>query len=120
MKRSAIISALILICLTAAPAAFGQKGCELNIIGTWKAEKSDGANPVLYRFTSDTKVTVLSGSGQSSREIASAGYTLDDPKVPKIILVKADKEGGGFAPGITIGPMIDHHAIAIVAIAQHQ
>lgn len=103
MKRLVIISALILICLTATPAAFAQKGCELNIVGTWKAEKSDGATPILYRFTADTKVTVLSASGQSTevREIASAGYTVDDPKAPKIILVKADKEGGGFTQGIT-------------------
>ena len=100
MKRSVIISAFILICLTAAPAAFGQRGCELNIIGTWKAEKSDGAAPLLYRFTSDTKVAVLSGSGQDAKQIASAGYALDDPKAPKIILVKADKGGGGFAQGI--------------------
>lgn len=103
MKRSAIIFALILICLTATPAALGQKGCELNIVGTWKAEKSDAANPILYRFTADTKVTVLSGSRQSSelREIASAVYTLDNPKAPKIVLVKADKDVGGFAQGIT-------------------
>lgn len=102
MKRPAIISALILICLAATP-AFGQKGCELNIVGTWKAEKSDEATAIHYRFTPDTKVTVLSGSGPRSelREIASAAYTLDDPKAPKIVLVKADKEGGGFAQGIT-------------------
>lgn len=103
MKRLAMIAALILICLTAAPAALGQKGCELNLIGTWKAEKSDQANPILYRFTPDARVTLLSGSSQGSalREIASAGYTLDNPKAPKVILVKADKEVGGFAQGIT-------------------
>jgi len=102
MKRSTIFSALILALLAATP-AFGQKGCEFNLVGTWKAEKSDPANPVHYRFTPDTKVTVLSGSGQSSelREIATAAYTLDDPKAPKVILVKADKDGGGFGPGIT-------------------
>jgi hypothetical protein len=103
MKRSAIISALILICLTATTTAFGQKGCEFNPVGTWKAPTADEKNPVLYRFTPDATVTVLSGSGQGSemREVASAGYTLDDPKAPKVILVKADKEGGGFAQGIT-------------------
>jgi len=103
MKRPAMIAALLLICLTAAPVALGQKGCELNLVGTWKAEKSDEANPILYRFTSDARVSMLSGSGQSSqlREIASVGYTLDNPKAPKVILVKADKNVGGFAPGIT-------------------
>jgi hypothetical protein len=110
MKRSAIIFALILICLTATPAAPGQKGCELNIVGTWKAEKSDEANPVLYRFTADAKVTVLSGSGQSSelREVASAVYTLDNPKTPKTILVKADKEMGVFAQGTTSFDIASH------------
>lgn len=103
MKRSALILALILVCLAAPPAALGQKGCELNLIGTWKAEKSDETNPILYRFTPDARVTVLSGSDQGStlREIASAGYTLDNPKAPKIILIKADKTGGGLAEGIT-------------------
>jgi len=104
MKRAAIISGLMLICLATAPAAFGQKGCELNIIGTWRAEKSDGTTQMLYRFTPDARITVLSRSGESPelREIASAGYTLDNPKAPKIILVKTDKEiGGFFSQGIT-------------------
>ena len=59
--------------------------------------------PALYRFTSDARVTVLSASSQSSeaRELATAGYTLDDPKAPKVILVKSDKDAGGFAKGIT-------------------
>ena len=70
MKRPAIIAALILIGLLAPPAAFGQKGCELNIVGTWKAEKSDQAKPILYRFTPDAKVTLLSGQGSKLREVA--------------------------------------------------
>jgi hypothetical protein len=109
MKRSAFFSSLlfssIFICLIATTTAFGQKGCELNIIGTWKAAGPDGANPVLYRFAPDATVTVLSrsGSDRSSelREIASATYTLDDPKAPKVILFKATREGGVFAQGTT-------------------
>jgi hypothetical protein len=103
MKRFAMFFSLILICLTATATAFGQKGCEFNPVGTWKAVTPDEKNPIFYRFTSDTKVTVLSKSGQGSelREIASAVYTLDNPKAPKAILVKADKDVGGFAHGIT-------------------
>jgi hypothetical protein len=103
MKRFAMFFSLILICLTATATAFGQKGCEFNPVGTWKAATPDEKNPVLYRFTPDTKVTVLAKSGQSAelQEIASAVYTLDNPKAPKVILVKADKEVGGFAQGIT-------------------
>ena len=110
MKRSAIIFALILICLTAAPSAFGQKGCELNLVGTWKAEKSYEANPILYRFTPDARVTVLSGSSQGSelKEIVSAVYTLDNPKAPKVILVKADRAGGAFAEGTTSMEIVGH------------
>jgi hypothetical protein len=103
MRRLALTAALILIGLTAAPAALGQKGCELNLVGTWKAEKSGQAAPILYRFTPDARVAVLAGSGQGSelREVASAGYTLDNPKAPKVILVKTDKPVAGFAEGIT-------------------
>ncbi len=103
MKRLAMIAGLILVGLTPITTALGQNGCELNIVGTWKAEKSDQANPILYRFTPDARVRVLSRSGQSSelREIASAGYTLDNPKAPKTILVKAEKGVSGFAKGIT-------------------
>jgi hypothetical protein len=102
MRRPAIVFALMLIGLAAAPAAFGQKVCEFTMVGTWKAESAETTS-VVYRFSPDTKVTVLSASSQSSelREIASAGYTLDDPKAPKVILVKAEKEGGGFTQGIT-------------------
>jgi hypothetical protein len=128
MKRSAIIFSLILICLTAIATAFGQsydvqkdgvkKGCEFNIVGTWKAEKSDQANPILYRFTPDAKVTVLSGSGQSSelREIASAVYTLDNPKEPKVIIVKANKEAGGFAEGTTSMEITAHDDMSVTFV----
>jgi hypothetical protein len=109
MKRSAFFSSflfpLIFICLIASSQAFGQKGCQLNIIGTWKAAGADAQNPVLYRFAPDSTVTVLSraGSDKSSelREIASATYILDDPNAPKVILFKTTREGGGFAQGTT-------------------
>ena len=108
MKRFVIFFSSILICLTATATAFGQsyddkkegvkRGCECNIVGTWKAEKSDEANPILYRFTPDAKVAVLSESGRS---IASAVYTLDNPKAPKTIIIKSEKGGRGFDEGIT-------------------
>lgn len=109
MKRSAFFSSLffslIFICLMTTGTAFGQKGCQLDLIGTWKAAGPDGANSVLYRFAPDATVTVLSRSGSDHnselREIASATYTLDDPRSPKVILFKATKEGGGFAQGTT-------------------
>lgn len=104
MKRSAIAFFSIFICLTATVAAYGQKGCELNVVGTWKAATSDGANTVFYRFGPDGALTALaqpkSGRGSELQEVASAAYTLDNPKAPKAIMVKAAK-GGVFAEGMT-------------------
>jgi hypothetical protein len=107
MKRSVFFSSLffslIFISLMATTTVFGQKGCGLDIVGTWKAASADGATPVFYRFAPDATVTVLSRSGQNSelREIATATYIVDDPKAPKAILFKTTKEGGGLAQGTT-------------------
>jgi hypothetical protein len=105
MKRSAIGFLLIFICLTATATAYGQKGCELNVVGTWKAATSDGPNAIFYRFGPDATLTALaqprSGRGSELREVASAAYTLDNPKAPKTILVKAAKGSGAFAEGMT-------------------
>jgi hypothetical protein len=105
MKRSAIFFALMFVCLSAAATAFGQKGCEFNITGTWKAASSNDANPLLYRFAPDGTVTALAakGAGQTAelREMATATYQLDNPKAPKAITFGATKEGGGFAAGLT-------------------
>ena len=104
MRRSAIQLLLILILsfLAVAPSAFGQKGCALNIVGTWST--GDGASPTLYRFNEDGTVTALSRSGTQSelKEMASANYLLDDPKAPKAILIKAAKERGEFPLGTTV------------------
>jgi hypothetical protein len=98
MKRSAIIFSMIIVCLAAATDAFGQKGCELNLVGTWKAASPDGAAPLFYRFGADATVTALDSE---SREVGSAVYTLDNPRAPKVILLKAAKGGAAFSEGIT-------------------
>lgn len=130
MKRSVIIFSLILICLTASATAFTQsyevqkegvkRGCEFNIIGTWKAEKADGANTILYRFAPDATVTVLSKSGavQSSemQEINSAVYKLNDPKAPKVIDVIADKTSGGFVEGTTSMEITGYDDISVTLV----
>ncbi len=99
MKRSAIFFSLIIICLGTAAAAFGQKACELNLIGTWKATGPDGAD-IFYRFGPDARVTALASAGENAREIASAVYHVEDAKGTRVILFKADKTGGGFTAGI--------------------
>jgi hypothetical protein len=127
MKRLAIISSLILICLTAT--AFGQTVCEFNIVGTWKATSPNGVSSVIYRFEPNGMVTMLSptdssqdsksketprkiemaslaslsGSSQGSKlkEIARGTYTLDDAKSPKSISFTITREGEGEAKGAT-------------------
>ena len=103
MKRSAIFSALLFICLAATSTSFGQQGCEFNIIGTWKAVTAGATDAVLYRFAADGTVTVLSasGSGQVSepQEIARATYELDDPKAPKSIALTTTNKNRVFLYG---------------------
>jgi hypothetical protein len=105
VKRSAITALLIFACLMATTTAYGQKGCGLNIIGTWKVVNSNQSKLVFYRFAADGMVTMLSPSGarhsSELREIGTATYKLDDPKEPKVILFETTKDVGGFAKGIT-------------------
>ncbi|HEX8186226.1 MAG TPA: hypothetical protein VF747_15790 [Blastocatellia bacterium] len=105
MKRYAIFFFLIITCLATTTTAFGQKGCELQVVGTWKAASSDGARTLFYRFGPDATVKLLSVPASSReselREINSAVYALDDAKAPKAILFKAAKAGGGLAEGTT-------------------
>src|SRR5262245_29945803 len=101
MKRLAIISSLILICLTAT--AFGQNVCQFNIVGTWKASTTNDVRSVIYRFEPDGAVTMLSlpssGPGSKSKEIARGTYKLDNPKAPKSISFTITREGEGSAHG---------------------
>jgi hypothetical protein len=101
MKRLAIISSLILICLTAT--AFGQNVCQFNIVGTWKASTTNDVRSVIYRFEPDGAVTMISvpssGPGSKSKEIARGTYKLDNPKAPTSISFTITREGEGSAHG---------------------
>lgn len=104
MKNRPIIFVLLLVCLGATRTAFGQQGCDFNILGTWKVPTSDVTKLVLYRFAPDGTVTALApyGSDQTGelRAIGSAVYKLDDPKSPQSITFKATtKKGGVFGLG---------------------
>jgi hypothetical protein len=95
MKQSAVFAFLLFICLGVTATAFGQKGCEFNIVGTWQAPSRDAATTVLYRFAADGTVTVLSSPaaashhGEEPKEIAKATYELDDPRAPQSITFTA-------------------------------
>lgn len=92
---------MISVYLAATGTAFGQKVCEFNIIGTWKAAGPNDANTILFRFTPDGKVTALSTDSSNYKEIASATYQLDNPIAPKIISFTSVSGSGGFAKGTT-------------------
>ncbi|HSE96905.1 MAG TPA: hypothetical protein VLD57_01460, partial [Blastocatellia bacterium] len=46
----------------------------------------------------------------------SAVYTLDNPKAPKVILIKADREGGGFVKGTTSIEIAGHDDMSLTLI----
>lgn len=103
MKKSAIFSTLLLICLAATSTSFGQEGCEFNIVGTWKADTAAAKNVLLYRFAPDGTLTVLSVSAAEPaaepQEIARATYELDDPKAPKTITLTTTSKNRIFLYG---------------------
>jgi hypothetical protein len=105
MKRSIFSSSLMFVLLMANGMAFGQQGCEFNIVGTWSTATHEGANQIIYRFASDGTLTLLSrpGPGQDSelREVARAAYKLDESRAPKTIEVKAINGLGIFPQGKT-------------------
>ncbi|MGB7922973.1 MAG: hypothetical protein WCF57_06990 [Pyrinomonadaceae bacterium] len=106
MKRPAIFFSLILVCLLATGTAFGQQGCDFNIIGTWKVAAPDEKSSVLYRFAPDGTVTALSsslsGKGSEPQEIARATYKVKNPIVPKAIAFTATSGSEVFAEGTSL------------------
>jgi hypothetical protein len=106
MKRVTTFSLAILICLCAGGTALGREGCDFNIVGTWKAAASDANSQVLYHFTPDGTLTVLSRPGSKPDSelevVASAAYQLDDPKAPKSIKLTAIEGGSVFAKGTSL------------------
>ncbi|MCM3873742.1 MAG: hypothetical protein ND895_23895 [Pyrinomonadaceae bacterium] len=100
MKRSVVLFSLTLLCLSVVPSAFGQRDCEFNIIGTWKAVTT--ADVVLYRFTADGRVRVLSASSgplSEAQEIGSATYELDNPRSPKSLALTVTSKNRVFLYG---------------------
>ena len=116
--KSAIF--LMFIFLVANETAFGQKGCEFNIVGTWESASPGESKHTLYRFEPNGTVKVLSrsGSGQKfqEREVARATYKLDSPKAPKIIEFTAVNEGESFARGTTSMEIVKYDDITLTAV----
>lgn len=92
MKRFTISCCVIVACLICVSSAFGQKGCAFNIVGTWST--GDDKSPMLYRFTPDGNVSALTqyDPKTEAKEVARANYFLDDPRTPKVILIKPANE----------------------------
>ena len=102
MRRLAMLLGLVLVFSLSAHSALAQKGCQLNIAGTWATP--DQSNPTIYRFTEDGTVTALSAAGSQVnelREIGAASYVVDNPKAPKVVLLKELADRGKFPLGTT-------------------
>lgn len=110
MKRPVFLALVALVLLASTETAVGQQGCEFNIIGTWKAVTTGGAE-VLYRFAPDGTVTVLgsydSGQPSESEEVGTATYELDDPKAPKSIAINTTKKNKVFLYGKSLIKILD-------------
>lgn len=99
MKRIRFFSlffSLSFFCLIATPEAFSQKGCQFDIVGTWKLANS----PILYHFMQDGTIRMLSQRSEL-RETTIGTYTLDAPKSPRVIQFQITKASDGFAMGAT-------------------
>ena len=102
MRRLAMLLGLVLVSSLSAHSALAQKGCQLNIVGTWATP--DQSNPTIYRFTEDGTVTALSAAGSQVnelREIGAASYVVDNPKAPTVVLIKELADRGTFPLGTT-------------------
>src|SRR5687767_7714330 len=88
MKLTALISLLAIILLGSTGTALAQekKSCSFDIVGTWKAQVSP-KEAVLYRFDSNSEVTVLSDLGTGEpQQVATAKYeVINDLGTPKSI-----------------------------------
>lgn len=120
MKTAIFLISWTFIFLVANATAFGQKGCEFNIIGMWESASPGESKPTLYRFEPNGTVKLLSrsGSGQKfqEQEIARATYKLDSPKAPKTIEFTSAGGGGILAKGTTSVEIIEYDDAKLTAI----
>jgi|GEM_PF-922544 len=108
MKRTAFICSLVLLCLATGGVAYGQtaapKPCPFNIVGTWRSEGAT-ENPILFRFTPDGAVTLLSHSTSIPNEdfevMAAVKYKLDKPAAPTSLDIIAARGNEVFGRGTT-------------------
>ena len=113
MKRFILFLPFAFIFLaTTTPTAFGQKGCDFNIVGTWKAQpatwkslSSREPSGLYYRFGPEGAVSVLSaaelGRGSDAKEMSVATFSLDNAKAPKRISFVSRDGAGALTPGET-------------------
>ncbi|HSB11713.1 MAG TPA: hypothetical protein VLM38_19645 [Blastocatellia bacterium] len=101
MNRRVLFCSLIAVYLMASGTAFGQKGCDFNIVGTWKASIPGETDPIVYRFTAEGTVVALRAATDQApqRGIANATYTLDNFKAPKKLSFTSQTGGAGLELG---------------------
>jgi hypothetical protein len=102
MKRLTFLFSLVLVfpgLFTIASAGQEQqKGCELNLTGTWESSTGGQMNPLRQRFGPNGIMTELSrNNSDKGPQWQTAGkftYKLDNPKAPKFMMITPiDKNG---------------------------
>jgi hypothetical protein len=113
MQRVVSLYALMLICLLADGAAFGQssarpaarKACPFSIIGMWRSSATTATNPFFYSFSPDGWVRLMGHSPdtlpQNFELIAEMKYRLDSPARPKRLELTAMGGNEVFPAGMT-------------------
>ena len=110
MKRLTFLFSLVLLFLGVFPSAFvgqeQQKACQFNIAGTWQSSTDGEMNPTRERFGSNGIATELSRSGSNKgsewQATGKSTYRLDDPKIPKAIIVTPIDKSGRFSVNTTL------------------
>jgi hypothetical protein len=114
MKHVVLLSGGILICLLMSEAisqpakndSNDVRACPFNIIGLWRSEITTQSNPVLFRFSANGWVTLLSFEPerlpQDFEMLTEMVYQLDNPGRPKQLEFRASRGNDAFPPGVTL------------------
>ncbi len=120
MKRRIFLFSLLLVCLAAERATFGQtdakskgkRGCAFSILGLWRSEVTAQTNSLLFDFSPEGYVTLMGHAPntlpQDFEMIESVSYKLDKPSVPKFIEFTAARGNDAFAPGTTRVEIVEY------------
>ncbi|MGA9769781.1 MAG: hypothetical protein WBV94_12125 [Blastocatellia bacterium] len=116
MKRAIFLYLLMFIFLAASSMAFNQpdakKVCPFTITGLWRSDATTESTPLLFNFSPEGYVTLLSYSPdtpvQDFEVINSVNYKLDKPAAPKQIEFTTPRGNDIFQRGVTSFKIIEY------------